>query len=130
MIKLKCVKALGGGLTVGKEYLVENLHFKDDEGMQRCHSKTMLPNCFEIVMEAAVKEVVEQLATEVKPKKTKKWSRWFKHTTDKQPIDDDILVKVKFSDGTKGKNLAGEWGWFKPDEDGDGAIRYYKIKLV
>jgi len=77
----------------------------------------------------AIAKWVEPEQAVAAPKKTKKWSEWLPHTTNEQPVADDVIVKVKFSDGTKGKEEAGNWGWFKPKHDGDGAIRFYKVKL-
>ena len=77
------------------------------------------------VRDKGIKAIVEQ----TKPKKAKKWSAWLPHTNDEQPVADDVIVKVKFSDGTTYKEEAGNWSWFKPKSDGDGSVRFYKVKL-
>jgi len=77
------------------------------------------------VRDKGIKAIVEQ----TKPKKAKKWSAWLPHTNDEQPVADDVIIKVKFSDGTTYKEEAGNWSWFKPKSDGDGSVRFYKVKL-
>lgn len=73
-------------------------------------------------------DVVEQTKNQ---EKVKKWSKWIKHTTGEQPVPSNVLVKVKFSKDTDHTEIeyAGNWEWFKHGHDGDGAIRYYKVKL-
>lgn len=77
------------------------------------------------VRDKGIKSIVEQ----TKPKKAKKWPAWLPHTNDEQPVADDVIIKVKFSDGTTYKEEAGNWSWFKPKSDGDGSVRFYKVKL-
>jgi len=73
-------------------------------------------------------DVVEQTKNQ---EKVKKWSKWIKHTTGEQPVPSNVFVKVKFSKDTDHTEIgyAGNWEWFKHGHDGDGSIRYYKVKL-
>lgn len=123
-------QATKGLVTPHKVYDIFNedensFNLKDDNGGTRLCLKQ---GCAHICQADWVfADIVEEVDTATK--KTKKWSKWLPHTTNEQPVADDVIVKVKFCDGTKCKEEAGSWGWFKPKHDGDGAIRFYKVKL-
>lgn len=123
-------QASSGAVTPHKVYDVFNedensFNLKDDNGGTRLCLKQ---GCAHICQADWVfADIVGEVDTATK--KTKKWSKWLPHTTDEQPVADDVIVKVKFSDGSTSKEEAGNWGWFKPTSDGDGSIRFYKVQI-
>lgn len=63
------------------------------------------------------------LDTEETSKKPKKWSKWIPHTTDEQPVADDVIVKVKWGRGCLDRGEAQAYWWQ------DKGITHYKLKL-
>jgi len=70
-------------------------------------------------------DVIEQ----TKPKKSKKWSEWRKHTTGNVPkeLDENDIVKVKLRNLPKGNPFTVRTGCWV--ECGDYTIMEYKVKL-
>lgn len=130
-------QATNGAVTPHKVYDVFNedgdsFNLKDDTGDTRfCLKKGCTHICHKDWVFADVVEEDVKVETIVKSKKVKKWSEWRRHTTGNVPkeLDKNDIVKVKFSDGTTYKEEAGNWSWFKPKSDGDGSVRFYKVKL-
>lgn len=58
---------------------------------------------------------------------TKKWSKWVENTTGEQPegLDDDVKVKLHWSDGDVTKSTIGAANWFFSESVN---ITHYKVK--
>lgn len=62
------------------------------------------------------------------PIKTKKWGEWIQHTTGEQPegLDEDVKIKLKWSDGDVTKSTVGSANWFFSESVN---ITHYKVLL-
>jgi hypothetical protein len=110
---------------------------KDNEGDSRfclkhgcahiCHGDWLFADIVE-----DIKEEEEQPATEVKPKKTKKWSKWIENTTGKCPKDlkRKQKIKLKWSDGDKFTIYKPrDAAWYIDNGESAVNITHYKVKL-
>jgi len=128
-------KASSGAVTPHKVYDVFNedgdsFNLKDDTGDTRfCLKQGCAHICYKDWVFADVVEVGMKADTIVKPKKSKKWSEWRKHTTGNVPkeLEGDDIVKVKLRNLPKGNPFTvGTGCWV---ECGDYTIMEYKVKL-
>ncbi len=128
-------KASSGAVTPHKVYDVFNedgdsFNLKDDTGDTRfCCKQGCAHICHKDWVFADVVEVGMKADTIVKPKKSKKWSEWRKHTTGNVPkeLEGDDIVKVKLRNLPKGNPFTvGTGCWV---ECGDYTIMEYKVKL-
>jgi len=128
-------KASSGAVTPHKVYDVFNedgnsFNLKDDNGGTRlCLKEQCAHICHGAWVFADVVEVGMKADTIVKPKKSKKWSEWRKHTTGNVPkeLEGDDIVKVKLRNLPKGNPFTvGTGCWV---ECGDYTIMEYKVKL-
>ena len=124
-----------GRFTPYKVYEVFNedgdsFNLKDDKGVQNfCLKKGCAHICHKDWVFADVVEVGMKADTIVKPKKSKKWSEWRKHTTGNVPkeLDENDIVKVKLRNLPKGNPFTVRTGCWV--ECGDYTIMEYKVKL-
>ena len=80
------------------------------------------------VRDKGIKAIVEQ----TKPKKAKKWSKWYKNTTGKCPEDlkRKQKIKLKWSDGDKFNiSKPHDAAWYFSQGDNPVDITHYKVKL-
>ena len=133
-------EATRGAVTPYKVYAVFNedensFNLKDDNGGTRlCLKQGCAHICqadwvfADIVEQTEKQEIVEEAV--VPTKKTKKWSKWYEHTTGNVPkhLSEDDVVKVKLRGLPKGKPFAvGTGCWV---ECGEYTIMKYKVKLT
>lgn len=128
-------QATNGAVTPHKVYDVFNedgdsFNLKDDTGDTRfCCKQGCAHICHKDWVFADVVEVGMKADTIVKPKKSKKWSEWRRHTTGNVPkeLDKNDIVKVKLRNLPKGVPFTvGTGCWV---ECGDYTIMEYKVKL-
>lgn len=128
-------EATKGLVTPHKVYDIFNedensFNLKDDNGGTRlCLKQGCAHICQADWVFADVVEVGMKADTIVKPKKSKKWSEWRKHTTGNVPkeLEGDDIVKVKLRNLPKGNPFTvGTGCWV---ECGDYTIMEYKVKL-
>lgn len=107
-----------------------NFSVINDKGVQNfCLKQGCAHICHKDWVFADVVEVGMKADTIVKPKKSKKWSEWRKHTTGNVPkeLEGDDIVKVKLRNLPKGVPFTvGTGCWV---ECGDYTIMEYKVKL-
>jgi len=107
-----------------------NFSVINDKGIQNfCLKKGCANICHKDWVFADVVEVGMKADTIVKPKKSKKWSEWRKHTTGNVPkeLDENDIVKVKLRNLPKGNPFTVRTGCWV--ECGDYTIMEYKVKL-
>lgn len=70
---------------------------------------------------------IERDVKAIVPTKAKKWGKWIENTTGEQPegLDDDVKVKLHWSDGDTTKSTVGAANWFFSESVN---ITHYKVK--
>lgn len=53
-------------------------------------------------------------------------SDWIMHTSDEQPVADDVLVETLFDDGSGEINTADTWCW----DQGIGPVKYRIVEVL
>jgi len=70
---------------------------------------------------------IEGYVKAIVPTKAKKWGKWIENTTGEKPegLDDDVKIKLHWSDGDVTKSTVGSANWFFSESVN---ITHYKVK--